>query len=65
MADKEFTREQKRVEEVIRVIESHLKKLEEKAGDLRKDVISLRKTSGMMSPSTWTIPMTSLKHTPV
>lgn len=43
MADKEFTREQKRVEEVIRVIESHLKKLEEKAGDLRKDVISLRK----------------------
>ena len=28
---------------MIRVIESHLKKLEEKAGDLRKDVISLRK----------------------
>lgn len=41
--DKALDQEQKQVDAVIEVIEGHLKKLEEKAGDLRKDVISLRK----------------------
>lgn len=41
--DQLIEQEQARVDRVIQVIERHLAKLEEKAGDLRKEIISLRK----------------------